>query len=76
MIDLKERMYESFVNVANVEKEGDLQIDSNILKNPISPDLYQLDSYHSIIAKHSKTLVSEFQREQLEFLKESLNRPK
>ena len=76
MIDLKERLYESFVRVEEVPKKEDLVVDSHILSNPILPNIEEMKNYHSIMTKSAKTLISELKAEQLHFLQEALNHPK
>ena len=58
MIELKERLYESFVKVQDIHKKEPLKIDSVILNGPVSPNLEEMKTYSSIIAKSSKTLIA------------------
>lgn len=75
MVDLKNRVYDSFVKATAITNDK-VHFDSNILRKPLHTNIGEFKLYDSLIVKHSKSLIDELAAEQSDFLKKLLNKPK
>lgn len=56
LVDLKTKVYDSFVKVRNIENDL-VPIDSDILRKPLQINLEECRLYDSLIVKMSRSLV-------------------
>ncbi len=76
MLEIKSKIYESFMKTFDLSQVNMLTIDSVILKNYQTLNLNEFKSYNSLLVRHCKSLVDELTFEQTNFLREILNNPK
>ena len=58
VLSLKKQVYESYSKMQEFKEEKKMEIDSVLLRNPVSPNLDSFKTYDSIYGRFSQTLIN------------------